>query len=266
MPIFVDSPLAIRATGVFRRHQTYFDPNARRLLARGEDPFELPNLKYTMNSAESQALNELKGPAIIISASGMCNAGRIKHHLKHNLWKAGASVVFVGYQGVGTPGRKIVDGGKSISLFGDEVAIKAKIFTIGGFSGHAGQSQLLDWIGATVRPDLRIVLVHGEAKAQGILADLIQKKFQLTPIVPDYLDELEITPGKAPAAQVLSAMPEVAKPKVDWESITHDTEVKWTLLKAKLGEVHALPWAEQTELRERMLRLNVELMHFLAKL
>ncbi|MCL2122638.1 MAG: MBL fold metallo-hydrolase [Desulfovibrionaceae bacterium] len=266
MPVFVDSPLAIRATEVFRRHQAYFDPNARQLLARGMDPFDLPNLRYTLSAAESQAINEVKGPAVIVSASGMCNAGRIRHHLKHNLWKTGASIVFVGYQGEGTPGRKIVDGGKSISLFGDEVAIKAKVFTIGGFSGHAGQSQLLDWIGAAVRPDLRIVFVHGEAKAQAPLAGCIREKFQLTPIMPDYLEELEIAPGREHVAQVLPAAPEAARPKVDWEYITKDTEAKWAALKAKLGEVHTRPWAEQTELRERMLRLNFELVRFLTTL
>jgi len=266
MPVFVDSPLAIRVTGVFRRHQAYFDPNARRLLSRGEDPFELPNLRYTLSAAESQTINEMKGPAVIISASGMCNAGRIKHHLKHNLWKPGASIVFVGYQGLGTPGRKIVDGGKSVSLFGDEVAVKARIFTIGGFSGHAGQSQLLEWIGTAVRPDLRIVLVHGEPKAQDILAGRIREKFQLEPIVPDYLEELEIISGRVPTVQMVPAEPEMAHPSVEWEQIIKDIEAKWSLLKAKLDGAPARPWAEQTELRERMRKLHIELMRVLARL
>jgi metallo-beta-lactamase family protein len=196
----------------------------------------------------------------------MCNAGRIKHHLRHNLWKSGASIVFVGYQGIGTPGRKIVDGGKSISLFGDEVAVKARIFTSGGFSGHAGQNQLLDWIGAAVRPDLRIVLVHGEAGAQDILAGLIREKFHLTPIIPDYLEELEIIPGRDPARHMMPAALEVARPKVDWTRIIGDAETKWDLLKAKLDEAHARPWAEQTELRERMQKLNVELTRLLARM
>jgi metallo-beta-lactamase family protein len=266
MPVFVDSPLAIRATGVFRRHPAYFDPSARRLQTQGDDPLDLPNLKYTMSPAESQAINEMKGPAIVISASGMCNAGRIKHHLRHNLWKAGASLVFVGYQGVGTPGRKIVDGGKSISLFGDEVAVKAKVFTIGGFSGHAGQSQLLEWIGAAVRPDLRIVLVHGETKAQDALAGLIREKFRLTPMVPDYLEELEIIPGKVPVEHMLPAAPETARPRVDWERLISETEAQWALFKAKLDGVHTRPWVDQTDLRERVQRLNVELMRVVTKL
>jgi metallo-beta-lactamase family protein len=266
MPVFVDSPLAIRATGVFRRHQAYFDPNARQMLAQGKDPFDLPNLKYVLNAAESQALNEMKGPAVIISASGMCNAGRIKHHLKHNLWKSGASIVFVGYQGIGTPGRKIVDGGKSISLFGDEVAVKARIFTIGGFSGHAGQNQLLDWIGAAVRPDMRIVLVHGEARAQDTLAGLIQERFQLTPIMPEYLEALEIIPGRAPERHMMPAASAVARPRVDWTQVIGDAETQWALLKAKLDEAHARPWAEQTELRERVQKLNVEFTRLLARM
>jgi len=266
MPVFVDSPLAIRATQVFRRHQSYFDQNSREMLARGEDPFDLPNLKYTLSAAESQAINEVQGPAIIISASGMCNAGRIRHHLKHNLWKTGASIVFVGYQGEGTPGRKIVDGAKSISLFGDEVAVKAKVFTIGGFSGHAGQSELLDWIGAAARSDLRIVLVHGEARAQLPLADRIQEKFRLAPIMPDYLEELEIVPGGAQAAHMVLPAPEAARPMVDWAFITGDIEEKWTLIKDKLGEVHTRPWTEQTDVGERMLRLHSEFVRFLAKL
>ena len=265
MPVFVDSPLAIRATGVFRRHQAYFDLEARRMLSQGEDPFNLPNLKYLMSAEESQALNTLKGPAIIISASGMCNAGRIKHHLKHNLWKPGASIVFVGYQGVGTPGRKIVDGGKTISIFGDEVAVRAKVFTIGGFSGHAGQSQLLDWIGLAVRPDLQIVLVHGEAKAQDALAALIRERFQLEPIMPDYLEELEIIPGRAPVL-LTSVAPEVARPEVDWSHITRNVEAQWTLLQAKLGDVHTRSWSEQTDMRERMRRLEAELKRALTKM
>ncbi len=108
MPVFVDSPLAIRATEIFERNRELFDEDAKALLGNGDDPFSLPNLHYTLSTAESQAINEFSGPAIVISASGMCNAGRIKHHLKHNIWKPGASVVFVGYQAVGTPGRKLV--------------------------------------------------------------------------------------------------------------------------------------------------------------
>ena len=121
MPVFVDSPLAIRATEVFERNRELFDSEARRLLTEGDNPFELPNLRYTLSTAESQAINDYSGPAVIISASGMCNAGRVRHHLRHNIWKPGASIVFVGYQGVGTPGRKLVEKAKKITLFGEDM-------------------------------------------------------------------------------------------------------------------------------------------------
>jgi metallo-beta-lactamase family protein len=161
-----------------------------------------------------------------------------------------------------------VDGAKSVSLFGDDVAIKAKVFTIGGFSGHAGQSELLQWIGAAVRPGLRIVLVHGETKAQVPLAGLIKEQFHLAPIVPDYLEGLEILPGREPADQAVLAAPEpeAARPDVDWEHIIRDTETKWALLKDKLGKAHARSWTDQTELRERMSRLNAEVARLSAEL
>jgi metallo-beta-lactamase family protein len=114
----------------------------------------------------------MKGSAIIISASGMANAGRIKHHLKHNLWRPGASIVFVGYQAEGTPGRKIVDGAKTIRIFTEDIAIKAKIWTINGFSAHAGQDQLLEWLGNFQNKKMPVFLVHGESSAQDQLASL----------------------------------------------------------------------------------------------
>jgi metallo-beta-lactamase family protein len=259
MPVFVDSPLAIRATQVFGRYRDYFDDEAADLPLGGERPFDLPNLRYTLRAEESRAVNELKGPAVVLSASGMCNAGRIKHHLRHNLWKPGACVVFTGYQGVGTLGRKIVDGAKSVRIFGEDVAVRAGIFTIGGFSAHAGQSQLLEWIGKAVRPGLHIVLTHGEARAQRALAALIRRNFDLEPLIPDYLDTFDILPGKAPAVSAAEA----ARPEVDWDCLARDAEDRWMRLKAKVPEFRDLPWEEQTELRDRMLKMNSELARFL---
>ena len=164
MPVFVDSPLAIRATEVFRRNRELFAEDVQKMLHQGDDPFELPNLRYTLDAAESQSINDYKGPAIIISASGMCNAGRVRHHLKHNIWKPGASIVFVGYQAVGTPGRKIVEKASKITLFGEDMDIAARIYTINGFSAHAGQDQLLSWLDPLVHDKANVVLVHGEEK------------------------------------------------------------------------------------------------------
>ena len=262
MPVFVDSPLAIRATAIFAKHKELFDKETTALLAKGDDPFELPNLTYTLSADESRALNELPGPAIILSASGMCNAGRIKHHLRHNLWKPGASIVFVGYQGLGTPGRKIVEKAKSIPLFGEDVPVEARIYTIGGFSAHAGQSQLLDWMEPALRQGARLVLVHGEEKAQKTLAGLVEQRYGVTPIIPDYMEELELTTGTAP---VRVAAPEnLAHPRVDWEFLTDEIEGKWRRFKTKLDTLEQRPWVEQTELRERMERFNYELTRLIS--
>ena len=140
-------------------------------------------------------INEMKGPAIVISASGMANAGRIKHHLKHNLWRSGASIVFVGFQAEGTPGRRIVDGAKTIRIFSEDIAIKAKIWTINGFSAHAGQSQLLDWLTNFQNKKMAVFLIHGEFAAQEQLASLIKQKLGFDVTIPEYLEEIKIKAG-----------------------------------------------------------------------
>lgn len=261
MPVFVDSPLAIRATEVFRNHRELFDEDAQALLAKGDDPFELPNLTYTLSADESRTINDMDGPAIVISASGMCNAGRIKHHLRHNLWKPGASIVFVGYQGVGTPGRKIVERAKTISLFGEDVTIAARIFTIGGFSAHAGQSQLMEWVSHVATSSTQIVLVHGEEKAQTTLANLIKERFALTCLVPDFMEEMDIVAGALP---VLHVAEKVARPPVDWDFLSGDIEHKWAVFRQKLATLEQRPWVEQTELRDRMERMNYELTRLIS--
>lgn len=253
IPVYIDSPLAIRATDIFRKHADYFDHNAQDLRRAGEDPLSLPGLKYTLETRESQAINEQKGPAIVISASGMCNAGRIKHHLRHNLWRKGASVVFVGFQAVGTPGRKIVDGAKNITILGEEISVGAKVFTIGGFSGHAGQNQLMDWVGKFQHPELKVILVHGEAGAQDVLAELLKQRYGLGVSIPDYLETLELVPGKAPETWPdLLAAPK----KINWEYLLSNTESKVAHLRAAIPGMGRLPWADQAELQEQILEIN----------
>ncbi len=263
IPIYVDSPLAIRATEIFRRHPDYFDRDARILMQNGEDPLSLPGLRYTLDTRDSQAINTQKGPAIVISASGMCNAGRIKHHLRHNLWRPGASIVFAGYQAVGTPGRKIVDGAQSISILGEEIAVAAKIYTIGGFSGHAGQSQILDWVSRFARPDLNVFLVHGEEKAQKILAGLLRERFKLNVTIPSYLEELILAPGK----ELLVQLDERLTPqKVNWEVLLADTEGKLAQLRAGLTGDVPRPWEDQVEIRAELLELNRRFLQIISQL
>lgn len=263
MPVFVDSPLAIRATEIFERNRELFDEDAKALLGNGEDPFSLPNLHYTLSTAESQAINEYKGPAVIISASGMCNAGRVKHHLKHNIWKPGASVVFVGYQAVGTPGRKLVEKAQKITLFGEDMEVAARIFTINGFSGHAGQSQLLDWLAPLAHNGAQVVLVHGESSAQATLAGLVQERFGIRPLIPGYLEEM-VLEGSRVAETVFHERE--AHPRVNWEFLTGELERKWDMFKGKLTDVEHRPWVEQTELQEALAKMDYAMTRLLSRM
>jgi metallo-beta-lactamase family protein len=189
IPIYLDSPLAIKATEVFRKNKEQYDEEAQAIVDKGYDPFNMPNLKFTPNTNESIAINEKSGSAIVIAGSGMCTAGRIKHHLKHNLWREGASLVIVGFQARGTTGRKIVDGAKRVKIFRENVAVKAKVFTIGGFSAHADQKDLLEWIGH-FESKPRVFLVHGETSASEVLAMRIKEQFHLDTHIPIWKERL----------------------------------------------------------------------------
>lgn len=261
IPIYLDSPLAIKATEIFRQHPEYMDSSTRAFMRNGDNPFNLPGLTFSMSTKDSQEINTRKGPAIVISASGMCNAGRIKHHLRHNLWRPGASIVFTGYQAQGTPGRKIVDGAKTISMLGDTIAVAAKIFTIGGFSGHAGKSQLLGWVAPFATPELTVFLVHGEEKAQNILAEELRKRYGATVNIPSYLEELILAPGKAPLVQVDSRL---TPQKVNWTLLLAETERKMSQLKDAAADMEKRPWSDQIEIRDRLLDLNKHFLQILS--
>ncbi len=169
MQVFLDSPMAISATEIFRRHPECFDKETYELFRNGEDPFWLPGLHFTRDTADSMALNQVHGGAVIMAGSGMCTGGRVRHHLKHNLWREECAVVFVGYAARGTLARRIVDGAKSVKIFGEEIPVEAAIHTIGGFSAHADCEELYDWYRKTGEPGLT-VLVHGEEEAMNAFA------------------------------------------------------------------------------------------------
>jgi metallo-beta-lactamase family protein len=158
--VFLDSPMAISATEIFRRHPECLNESARRQLAHA-DLFNLPGLRFTRDASESMAINTIAGGAVILAGSGMCTGGRVRHHLKHNLWRKEAAVVFVGYAVEGTPARRIIDGAGSVRLFDQEIGVRARIYTINGFSAHAGQRDLLAWVARTGDPR-KVLLVHGE--------------------------------------------------------------------------------------------------------
>jgi metallo-beta-lactamase family protein len=257
MPIYLDSPLAIQATEIFRRHTAYLDEETRKLIKKGEDPLYLPQIHFTPTTEESRAINKLSGPAIIISASGMADAGRIKHHLRHNIWREGASVVFVGFQAQGTTGRKIVDGAQKVRLFGEDVAVKAKVFTINGFSAHAGQSQILEWLSHFKNQDMQVFLVHGEYSAQQVLAGLIKERFGFKVLIPEYLEETTLKSG-----EVLERVeyPEKATPVIDWNYIFEEMDAKLAQIKTRRMQMESKPWLDQTEIRDRLLEVNRSLM------
>ena len=257
MPVYLDSPLAIQATEIFRRHTAYLDDETRALIKKGEDPLYLPQLHFTPTTEESMAINNFSGPAIVISASGMADAGRIKHHLRHNIWREGASIVFVGFQAQGTTGRKIVDGAKKIRLFNEEIAVRAKVFTINGFSAHAGQSQLLDWLRHFRSRDMQVFLVHGEYGAQQALAGLIKERFGFQVMIPQYLEETTLEPGR-----VLKRVeyPEKAVPPIDWNYIIENIGVRFAQLRERRSQLESKPWMEQTEIRDQLLKLDRLLM------
>lgn len=263
MPVYLDSPLAIRATQIFRSHPEFFDEKTKKYLESGENPLDLPNLKFTESRDQSQAINEKREPAVVISASGMANAGRIKHHLRHNLWRPGASVVFVGYQGVGTPGRKIVNGASQIRIFGEEIAIKARVFTINGFSGHAGQSEILKWLETMTGKSVKILLVHGEAEVQKEFAALIRDRFGFEVHIPEYMEELELEPGGKlhPVVDM-----DRARPGVDWEFLLKDTEGLLAELKQRIPAVRERTWVDQVEARDRLLDVNKALAGFISEI
>jgi metallo-beta-lactamase family protein len=193
IPIYLDSPLAIKATEIFRRNKKYYDEAAQAIVGRGFDPFDMPNLKLTSTASQSMKINQQRGSAIIIAGNGMCTAGRIKHHLKHNLWRPGASIVIVGFQAEGTTGRQIVNGAKMVTIFGQKIAVKAKVFTIGGLSAHADQADLLGWVGHFAgKSKPRVFVIHGEAASSEGLAKAIRTRFGLDVHVPQWREVLNL--------------------------------------------------------------------------
>ncbi|MCL6447822.1 MAG: MBL fold metallo-hydrolase [Armatimonadetes bacterium] len=196
MKVYIDSPLATAATEIFRRHWKTFDEETRELIARGNDPLRMPALEFTRTTEESMALNKIPGGAIIISASGMAEAGRIKHHLKHNLWRPECTVLLVGFQAPGTKGRRLRDGAGKIRIHGEEIAVRAEIRSIEGYSAHADQQALLDWVGGLRKMPRQIFLVHGEAQSAAVLAELLAQKYGAAVSVPFLGETAELTPGE----------------------------------------------------------------------
>ncbi len=193
-PVYIDSPMAVSVTEIYRNNPDYYDEPTRKMLQARESPFEFPSLNFVRTTEGSKQLNETAKGAIIISASGMCEAGRILHHLKHNLWRPESHILFVGYQAEGTLGRRLLEGAKVVKIMGEEVNVQAKIDCIPGFSAHADQNGLLEWIGGfSGKPN--IFIVHGEPGAQAEFAGVIRQRFDLHTVIPELGQRLTLKDG-----------------------------------------------------------------------
>ncbi len=187
--VYIDSPLAEKITRIYEAHPEYFDDEARRLFST--ESTEAIRIRFTRSVEESMALNRIRKEAIIIAGSGMCDGGRVRHHLKHNLWRRESSIVFVGYQAEGTLGRRIVDGERRVQIFNNEIAVQASVHTLGGFSAHAGRADLLEWIGGfTNKPS--VFVVHGEEETSLAFRDQLKTTLGLNAVVPRIGESFEL--------------------------------------------------------------------------
>jgi len=253
--VYIDSPLAIAATEIFKKSSPLFDDEAINYVNNGQNPLELPNLKFSHTQEESMQLNMVKGRTIIISASGMCEAGRIKHHLKHNLWRPESTVLFVGYQAEGTLGRKIMDGEKLVTIHGEQINVKADIRHIEAYSSHADQAGLMGWLSKFDGTPQKVFLVHGEGNAQQVLADLIQTKLQLPVIIPQWLDEYQLDFDEARKDKVVYSQPDATVSKA------LEAEELYLQLRTKLNRLYqeSISGNKYEELIEKLNKISVDL-------
>jgi metallo-beta-lactamase family protein len=183
-PVYIDSPMAIQATKIYESHPDLLDDETRDLQRTSAIARHHRHVKPTPSPQDSMALNHVKGPCLIMAGAGMCTGGRIMHHLKHGLWKPGTVVMIVGYQVTGSLGRQLVDGAKSVRIYGEQIAVKAQIKTLNGFSAHAGQTELMKWLAHLTPGKPKVVLTHGEARGREPLAELIQRRHRIKASLP----------------------------------------------------------------------------------
>ena len=184
-PVYLDSPMAVEATAVFKENMLdCYNEETKELVRRGINPISFPGLHLSITSQDSIALNSDQEPKVIISAAGMCDAGRVRHHLKHNLWRPECTILFAGYQAIGTLGRSIIDGREEVKLFGESIEVRARIEKIEGISGHADQNGLLEWIGNFMSHPSQVFIVHGDDEVCDEFAQKIRETYQLEAMAP----------------------------------------------------------------------------------
>jgi metallo-beta-lactamase family protein len=187
---FVDSPMAVKITEVFKKHPELFDEEAQAQLEAGDHPCDFPGLTMSRTVDQSKSINHIKGTAIIIAGSGMCTGGRIKHHLKNNIDRPDSTVLFVGYQAFGTLGRHILEGPETVRIFGEEHALRARVEKISGFSAHADKNELHNWISSLKTPPRKVFVTHGEESAALAFRDHLATQTGWDCVVPEYEQEV----------------------------------------------------------------------------
>lgn len=260
IPVYVDSPMAVMATEAFKKNSSCFNEETKKLILNGDNPFEFPNLFYVKSQDESMKLNQYSFPKVIISSSGMCTAGRVRHHLKHNLWQKKNSVVFVGYQAEGTLGRIILDGKKKVKILGEEIKVESEIYDLEGFSGHADQKVLMNWVKNFKRKPKKIFVVHGEEESSEMLASMIENELNVETIIPNLGDAFEIKEVivKSQSGEVL----EPIKQKEDIEKELQDVYNQFEALVYKTDKLIDPNFLSQDydELKNKLLELQQKLM------
>ena len=260
VPIYIDSPLAVNATAVFQKNSSSFNEEAQELILKGDNPFSFKNLRYVKSTEESISLNKAKYPKVIISSSGMATAGRVRHHLKHNLWDPNNSLVFVGYQAEGTLGRILLDGTKKVKLLGEEIDVQLEIYDLEGFSGHADQKTLLDWIENFKHKPKKIFIVHGEEEPANILSRLIEEKFNIETIIPNLGDKMKITKESVEVRKGLSIDPIMLQQDIENEIESAYKEIEALKNKGDLDDLDTMIVNNYDDLKNKLIDLRHNLM------
>lgn len=260
IPIILDSPLAIAATRVFLQNMHVFDEESIQLLEHGAKVLNFPQLHICETAAESRTLNSEEGSAIILSASGMADAGRILHHLKHNLWRPESTILFVGYQAEGSMGRRLIDGVKRVRILGEEVVVRAKIQSMDGFSAHADAHQIVDWVSHLENPrPAKIFIVHGEAQAQEALKEQFDRKLGMESYIPFRGDSVKIH-GRA--SEIVKSNISQVSVEMEMEDVLKDFDAEYRQLRRKL--VHIV--VRQPKLMEPIVKGLTKARNYIKKL
>ncbi|NCB03194.1 MAG: MBL fold metallo-hydrolase, partial [Spirochaetia bacterium] len=244
-PVFLDSPLAIRATEVFGNNiEGYFDEEAMAIVKKGDNPLRFPSLIMSVTSDDSKAINNLKESAVIISASGMCEAGRIKHHLKHNLYRKESTIVFCGYQANGTLGRSILDGAKKVKIFGEQIEVRAEVVKLEGISGHADQKGLIKWIRHFTSPLRHVFVVHGDESVSRFFAGYLHSHLDLSAWAPKIGQSFDLLSDEFPKAEEESVW------VATLEQLHHSTSELEEAIKATMSIVNRMKAHSEEAMKE----------------